>query len=68
MTGMLEKLARLENSTIPQSINHLSQKSIHNVSDLTKESTQLVAVSSAVTNCNTTRHHQKTIISQSPEK
>ena len=66
---MVLMLARLENSNIPWSIDHLSKKSIHNVSGLTEESTQIVAVSPAVTNCTTTsRHHQELIISQFTEE
>ena len=62
-------LARLENSNIPWSIDHSSKKSIHNVSGLTAESTQLVVVSPAATNCTTTsRDHQEIIISQSTEE
>ena len=65
---MVTRLARLENTNIPQSIDHLSKKSIHDVSGLTAKSTQLVAVSPPGINWTTTRHHTEVIISQSPEE
>ena len=68
MVARLARLARLENYNIPRSIDHLSKKSIHDVSGLTAESTQLVVLSPSGTNHTTTRHRNEVIISQSPEE